>query len=53
MGQQERVARWHKMIEPVRNRDVSWWAAAFLKVLGAQQSEPRRAPTSKQRAAEH
>jgi trehalose 6-phosphate synthase len=33
MGQQERVARWHKMIEPMRNRDVSWWAAAFLNEL--------------------
>ena len=38
MGQQERVARWHKMIELVRDRDVSWWAAAFLKEL-AQQRE--------------
>jgi trehalose 6-phosphate synthase len=40
MGQQERVARWHKMIEPMRNRDVSWWAGAFLKEL-AQQGEDR------------
>jgi len=53
MGQQERVARWHNMIEPVRNRDVSWWAAAFLKELGAQQSEARRASSGKPRTAKH
>jgi len=33
MGQQERVARWQTMIGPLRKRDVSWWAAAFLKEL--------------------
>src|SRR6516164_9116951 len=51
MGQQERVARWRSMIEPVRDRDVSWWAAAFLKELGAQESEAHRGRTSKQRTA--
>jgi trehalose 6-phosphate synthase len=39
MSQQERLARWQSMIELVRNHDVSWWAAAFLKELAAQQSE--------------
>lgn len=38
MSEPERVARWQSMIEVVRNRDVSWWAAAFLKELAAQQS---------------
>jgi trehalose 6-phosphate synthase len=42
MGHQERVARWQSMIGPLRDRDVSWWAAAFLKELAAQQSEARR-----------
>ncbi len=50
MDQHERVARWHKMIESVRNRDVSWWAASFLKELGAQQREARGA-RAKQRTA--
>jgi hypothetical protein len=27
------------MIGPLRERDVSWWAAAFLKNLAAQQSD--------------
>jgi trehalose 6-phosphate synthase len=53
MGQQERVARWRSMIAPVRDRDVLWWAAAFLKELGAQESEAHRSSTSKQRTAEH
>jgi len=37
MSHQERVTRWQSMIVPVRDRDVSWWAAAFLKELVAQQ----------------
>ena len=36
MGHEERVARWRTMIGPLRDRDVSWWAAAFLKELAAQ-----------------
>ena len=36
MSHQERVTRWQSMIEVVRDRDVSWWAAAFLKALVAQ-----------------
>jgi trehalose 6-phosphate synthase len=47
MSQQERVTRWQSMIESVRDRDISWWAAAFLKELTAQQSEARRAPGRK------
>ena len=39
MSHQERVTRWQSMIEVVRDRDVSWWAAAFLKALVAQQHE--------------
>ena len=39
MSHQERVTRWQSMIEVVRGRDVSWWAAAFLKALVAQQHE--------------
>ena len=35
MSQQERVSRWQSMIGPLRDRDVSWWAAAFLKELAA------------------
>jgi len=42
MGHQERVTRWQSMIGPLRDRDVSWWAAAFLRELAAQQSETRR-----------
>jgi len=30
------------MIGPLRDRDVSWWAAAFLKELAAQQNEAHR-----------
>ena len=37
MSHQERVTRWQSMIVPLRDRDVSWWAAAFLKELVAQQ----------------
>jgi trehalose 6-phosphate synthase len=33
MSQEERVARWQSMIGPLRDRDVSWWATAFLKEL--------------------
>ncbi len=36
MKHQERLTRWQKMIGPLRDRDVSWWAAAFLKELAAQ-----------------
>jgi trehalose 6-phosphate synthase len=43
MNQQERVVRWESMIKVVRDRDVSWWAAAFLKELTLQQSEVHRA----------
>jgi trehalose 6-phosphate synthase len=39
MSHQERVTRWQSMIEVVRDRDVSWWAATFLKELVAQQEE--------------
>jgi len=39
MSHQERITRWQSMIGPVRDRDVSWWAAAFLKELAAQESE--------------
>jgi trehalose 6-phosphate synthase len=37
MSQQERVTRWQSMIGPLRDRGVSWWAAAFLKELAAHQ----------------
>ncbi len=37
MSHQERITRWQSMIGPLRDRDVSWWAAAFLKELAAQQ----------------
>jgi trehalose 6-phosphate synthase len=43
MSHQERVNRWQSMIGPLRDRDVSWWAAAFLKELAAQQSSDKRA----------
>jgi trehalose 6-phosphate synthase len=36
MRHQERVTRWQSMIGPLRDRDVSWWAAAFLKELTSQ-----------------
>jgi trehalose-6-phosphate synthase len=36
MSQQDRLARWRHMIELIRNRDVSWWAATFLKELATQ-----------------
>ena len=42
MSHQERVTRWQSMIGPLRDRDVSWWAAAFLKELAAQESEAHR-----------
>jgi trehalose 6-phosphate synthase len=35
MDHRERVARWQSMIGPLRDRDVSWWAAAFLKDLAS------------------
>jgi trehalose 6-phosphate synthase len=38
MSHQERVTRWQSMIGPLRDCDVAWWAAAFLKELTAQQS---------------
>jgi trehalose 6-phosphate synthase len=46
MNQQERIGRWQSMMQLVRHRDVSWWAAAFLKELVAQQREARRPPTA-------
>ena len=39
MNHQERITRWQSMIGPLRDRDVSWWAAAFLKELAAQESD--------------
>ena len=33
MDQSERVDRWQTMIGPLRDHDVSWWAAGFLKEL--------------------
>jgi trehalose 6-phosphate synthase len=53
MGQQERIARWRTMIEPVRDRDVAWWATAFLKELQAQVTEAHRVPSSRQHTAQH
>jgi trehalose 6-phosphate synthase len=41
MNQKERVTRWQSMIGPLRDRDVTWWAAAFLKELAVQQSDHR------------
>jgi trehalose 6-phosphate synthase len=35
MSHQERTTRWQAMIGPVRDHDVSRWAAAFLKALAA------------------
>jgi trehalose 6-phosphate synthase len=46
MEHQERVTRWERMIGPLRDRDVSWWAAAFLKNLETQQTDIHR-PHSK------
>ena len=37
MSHKERVIRWQSMIGPLRDRDVSWWATAFLEELAAQQ----------------
>jgi trehalose 6-phosphate synthase len=42
MGHQERVTRWQSMIDPLRDHDVSWWAAGFLKELAAQRSNVHR-----------
>jgi trehalose 6-phosphate synthase len=42
MGLSERLARWRSMIGPLRDRDVSWWAATFLKELADKTLEPRR-----------
>jgi trehalose 6-phosphate synthase len=42
MSHQERVTRWQRMIGPLRDHDVSWWAAAFLKELAARESEAHR-----------
>jgi len=33
MGQQERVARWERMMRTLNEQDVSWWASTFLKEL--------------------
>src|SRR5215217_5119339 len=33
MAQAERADRWNTMIGPLRDHNVSWWAAAFLKEL--------------------
>ena len=33
MSQRERVTRWESMIGPLREQDVSWWAAAFIREL--------------------
>ena len=41
MNQQERVSRWQSMIGPLREYDVTWWAAAFLQELTAKQSGHR------------
>lgn len=38
MSHEERITRWQRMIGPVRDLDVSWWAAAFLTELSAQQA---------------
>jgi trehalose 6-phosphate synthase len=46
MTQQERLVRWRRMIELVREYDVSWWAAAFLSELAARQEVHKR-PVSK------
>jgi trehalose 6-phosphate synthase len=40
MSHHERLTRWQSMIGPLRERDVSWWAATFLKELAL--SEPDR-----------
>jgi trehalose 6-phosphate synthase len=40
MSKRERVTRWESMIGPVREQDVSWWAAAFLKELDGDHDEP-------------
>ena len=42
MGHQERVARWQSMIGPLREHNVSWWAAGFLKELTAERSNVHR-----------
>jgi trehalose 6-phosphate synthase len=42
MSQQERLSRWQSMIGPLRERDVSWWAATYLKELAAEQGEAER-----------
>ena len=41
MSHEERVTRWHGMIGPLQDHDVSWWAAAFLRELAGQKA---RAP---------
>src|SRR5215211_649333 len=42
MSQQERLTRWQSMIGPLRERDVTWWAATFLKELAAGPGEAER-----------
>jgi trehalose 6-phosphate synthase len=40
MDHHERLTRWQEMIGPLQDRDVSWWAAAFLAQLAAQKTRP-------------
>jgi trehalose 6-phosphate synthase len=40
MSQRERLTRWESMIGPLREQDVSSWAAAFLKELDGDHDEP-------------
>jgi trehalose 6-phosphate synthase len=39
MSHEERVTRWQEMIGPLRDHDVSWWAAAFLRELAEQRAQ--------------
>jgi len=39
MDREERITRWRRMMEVIRQTDVAWWAGAFLKDL----SNPRTA----------
>jgi trehalose 6-phosphate synthase len=41
MDRAERVARWERMMATLRQSDVSWWAAAFLKDLTGPRSVGR------------
>jgi trehalose 6-phosphate synthase len=40
MSQRERLTRWESMIGPLREQDVSSWAAAFLKELEGTTTSP-------------